>query len=79
MMFRWRRVILAAAIALFVYSISVQSIAGVPVAVLAQAAQGAPPQSPPMASGEAGSVGRADAAKIARPGTVAHGLAPPLC
>ena len=49
MMFRWRRVVLAAAIALFVYSISVQSIAGVPVAALAQAAQGAPAQSPPMA------------------------------
>jgi hypothetical protein len=49
MVFRWRRVILAAAIALFVYSISVQSIAGVPVAALAQAAQGAPAQSPPMA------------------------------
>jgi hypothetical protein len=49
MMFRWRRVILAAAIALFVYSISVRSIAGVPVAALAQAAQGAQAQSPPMA------------------------------
>jgi photosynthetic reaction center cytochrome c subunit/uncharacterized protein DUF6544 len=49
MMFRWRRVILAAAIALFVYSISVRSIAGVPVAALAQAAQGAQTQSPPMA------------------------------
>jgi hypothetical protein len=46
MMFRWRRAILAAAIALFVYSISGRSIA-VPMA--AQAPQGAPAEGVPMA------------------------------
>ena len=44
MMFRWRRVILAAAAALFVYAIGVRSISTV-----VAAGQGAQAQSPPMA------------------------------
>ena len=59
MMFRWRRVILATAVALFVYSLSVQSIAGLsmaapaqaplPAIALATAGQGTQEQSQPMA------------------------------
>ena len=48
MMFRWRRAILAGAIALFVYSIGVRSIA-VPIAAQTPAPQGAPAQGVPMA------------------------------